>query len=491
MLFRSVACRDLTWEDCQAQPLESLGGLPLESIRLRFAMLKFLNELVTGLIPLVDMQYVNEDWSLAFMLGAIRRLVFIDVKLDLFEEVLCATHTQRTSPIITLNRQVAQEARVNSNMFLQGFKQLSQVDPALLRQPERAWAVKLLREGAMDVGGPYREAISEFCSDLLSPALGLFIRCPNASSEIGFNQDKFIPNPSASSLQQLAQFEFVGQLIGISLRTKNTLDLSLPSIIWKPLVATKLEWSDLEGVDQSCCKFLEAVRDLHHTGVTAESFYDLIFETFTTRSSDGRIVELKPGGASCQVTWENRALFTVLVENYRLHEFRLQTEAIARGIQTIFPSSLLCYLSWQQLEHRVCGDPDFDIDLLKRHTRYVGVAPTDSHIVIFWEVLSSFSPREKALFIRFVWGRSQLPREGEFTTPFQLQAFPVGSSSVDELLPMAHTCFFSVSLPAYTSSPIMRARLLYAITSCREIDSDFVVPDGESSLQEDSDNEDL
>lgn len=48
---------------------------------------------------------------------------------------------------------------------------------------------------------------------------------------------------------------------------------------------------------------------------------------------------------------------------------------------------------------------------------------------------------------------------------------------VDRYLPEAQTCFFSLSLPDYSSCEIMREKLLQAITSCKAIDTDFVVRD--------------
>ena len=36
----------------------------------------------------------------------------------------------------------------------------------------------------------------------------------------GLNREKWIPNPSASLSTQLAQFEFVGALMGMALTTK-------------------------------------------------------------------------------------------------------------------------------------------------------------------------------------------------------------------------------------------------------------------------------
>jgi E3 ubiquitin-protein ligase HERC2 len=39
-------------------------------------------------------------------------------------------------------------------------------------------------------------------------------------------------------------------------------------------------------------------------------------------------------------------------------------------------------------------------------------------------------------------------------------------------LPIAHTCFFSIDLPAYTSREVMKEKLMYAITHCQSIDAD-------------------
>jgi hypothetical protein len=54
-----------------------------------------------------------------------------------------------------------------------------------------------------------------------------------------------------------------------------------------------------------------------------------------------------------------------LVENYRLHEFRIQVEAMLRGIRAIVPSPLLTLFTWRELQRRICGQPEIDIELLK------------------------------------------------------------------------------------------------------------------------------
>ena len=45
-------------------------------------------------------------------------------------------------------------------------------------------------------------------------------------------------------------FEFLGAVMGCSVRTKNFLNLDLPSIIWKQLVDTAVNRKDLENIDR-------------------------------------------------------------------------------------------------------------------------------------------------------------------------------------------------------------------------------------------------
>ena len=75
---------------------------------------------------------------------------------------------------------------------------------------------------------------------------------------------------------------------------------------------------------------------------------------------------------------------------------------------------------------------------------------------------------------RFVWGRSRLPltAEGFKDQRFRLQQFPRTGRPADQYLPVAHTCFFSLELPRYSSLQVTRERLQYAIFNCQAIDGD-------------------
>jgi hypothetical protein len=91
---------------------------------------------------------------------------------------------------------------------------------------------------------------------------------------------------------------------------------------------------------------------------------------------------------------------------------------------------------------------------------------------MFWQIMHGFSVKEKELLLRFVWGRSRLPlSQQDFTQKFEIMTCHINN---DNVLPLAHTCFFQLELPRYTTIEIMKAKLLYAITSCIEVDMDGV-----------------
>lgn len=54
------------------------------------------------------------------------------------------------------------------------------------------------------------------------------------------------------------------------------------------------------------------------------------------------------------------------------------------------------------------------------------------------------------------------------------------AASVDAWLPTAHTCFFSLHLPRYSSDAVLRRQLLYAITHCLALDADFRLTEAEA-----------
>ncbi len=76
----------------------------------------------------------------------------------------------------------------------------------------------------------------------------MLIQTPNARNKCGFNTDRYVFDPTCTSLKDLKHLKFVGILFGVAMRTRKPLDLHLAQPIWKMLAGMKLTSEDLEEV---------------------------------------------------------------------------------------------------------------------------------------------------------------------------------------------------------------------------------------------------
>lgn len=197
---------------------------------------------------------------------------------------------------------------------------------------------------------------------------------------------------------------------------------------------------------------------------------------FTITTMSGNEVELIPGGSKLSVTLTNYEQFIKLAQQFRLNEMSQQLNAIRQGFLRIVPKPAIALLTAKELQERISGKRDIDIEYLKQHTEYYGLTIDSPVIKYFWDSLRSFSNEQRSLFLRFVWGRSTLPPSSEeFTEKFCVSRLePPGIDiSEDQMLPQAHTCGFQIELPRYSSEKVMREKLLYAITNCIDIDLEW------------------
>jgi len=493
-----------------------LEQAPVNTLRARFAILKYLNRLVTPLLHYVDIRLYEkeesvpksdekvdekgfvwvpdaledkrfDDKSLSYIVHQLKGLYFMSTKKSVFDALLSMGLASETrdpygmgsrgsiSARVQINRIRAARARENPakdpdglrSVFGQLFTQLrtKSYDTFKGRKGQQMFSVTFLGEGSVDVGGPYRECITAMCADLMSNASPLFIPCPNNKNGVGLNREKFIVNPGCRSSLYTAMYEFVGVMMGIALRTQVSLNLNLGGIIWKTLLGHKVDQDDLEAIDKLC---IQALNELKKFG--RDKFDTLLDERFTTQLSNGQEEELKKEGKSIRVAYETREEYITRCINARLHESDQQVRAIRKGLNAVVPAHMLSLFSPYDLELMVCGDPEINIELLRKHTVYRGVSPSSPLIKNLWKCLESFNTEERQMFLRFVWGRSRLPvAESDWNQQFTVHALRAG----DDKLPIAHTCFFSLELPNYTSYEILRKKIVFAIFNCLAIDVDF------------------
>jgi hypothetical protein len=111
--------------------------------------------------------------------------------------------------------------------------------------------------------------------------------------------------------------------------------------------------------------------------------------------------------------------------------------------------------------------------LLKSQTEYSSpYSATHPVIVLFWEMMESFTHLERSAFIKFVWSRDRLPiRSEDFSSRFKITRLSTRGPA-DQAFPKSHTCFFTIDIPEYSNLASMTDRIRYAIENCTAIDTD-------------------
>ncbi|RYH29207.1 hypothetical protein EON65_09325, partial [archaeon] len=438
----------------------SLAHLTLLDIMMRVQLIASFNKAMESLLPLIDLS--NDDPS---SLGAVIRksngYLLSQVKMPALEKAIAASAATSGADIpasVTLDNFKAlhskdkgeKEPSTCQNTFVQCFRQLHPKDPSLFRyiiSADRVFQINFQNESGVDAGGVFREGVSRIVEDLFSDHFNLLLLCPNGQQAVHSGMDKYVPNPKHSGPLALEMFEFVGRLMGMSIRAKLCLPFDFPPLIWKKILGETVSTLDLGEVDMIAMQQLDSMEKCDEDTVDPvlgeEAFQERFPNLkFTYMGSDQIERELEVGGSNKLVTFTNRLEYCKAVRTARLSEFDQQCSAIAKGLGQVVPSRALLLFSAPQLEELVCGSPQIDLALWKSHTESGGVSAVT--VQLFWKVMESLTPKEQSGFIRFAWGRSRLPTRAEdFSVHMKLTA---GGRAA---LPVSHTCFFSIEMPDY------------------------------------------
>jgi other hect domain ubiquitin protein ligase E3 len=494
---------------------------------LRKALLREFNRQLTAhsspnfavsFLDLIPLQAAASPGSLAGQLASIRDLIFNETKMDFLQHVLDATGTVHEQPSVTIEGAVVKlqkqeesfrperspstpnlslllanaveaefvlpedDPMFSSSTFGIAFRQLSKCKAASFRQkrpsgtdPHFSLRVIFKGEHVEGEGGPYRQFFTDIAEELKSERLPLLIPVPNAVMQGSANRDAFMLAPGRRSVQDFQLYRFLGILMGIAIRTNVLLPIELPSCFWKPLVNLPVTVEDLQQIDDSFKPALDCIRTSPRELWEGES--KTFFLKFTCELSDHTLQSLLPDGDQQEVTFDNRLQYADLFEAARLAECSSQVMAVREGMRSIIPASVWALFTWQELAWRVCGKPFIEVSLLKRHTIYdPSIAPTEPHIVWFWEVLESMTQVDLRKFVRFAWAQELLPADdAEFIrtrTAMKIKPFLGPADTHDHAFPKADTCFFNVQIPRYSSKEILESKLRTAINEVSSMDAD-------------------
>ena len=381
------------------------------------------------------------------------------------------------------------------SLFLQAFSQYKYYDISSYRakkfpgDPKLAFQVIFINEFVQGLGGPYRQFFSDISKEL-NEYLPLIIETQNNINKRGEFKDLYTINPSYNGINALEQYEFLGILMGICIRTGVHLTLDLCSLVWKQIVNEKINLEDILQFDEGLYNIIKTIYEYDPNKVSKEKKekeedneiigdnnpinkekeevedvfnYNTILSDGTLKYFNQNNKEKKELILSKSTLAERLKYISMLIYN-RLNEAEIQINSIKTGLSKIIPLSILQLFTGKELSLLVCGKKDVDIDLLRHNTKLSNDLKEDSKEVRWlWEILNEITPEEKIKFIKFCWAQERLPTSNEEYVKNQI-AFTIKYNKNNKNgFPRADTCFFNLELPNYTAKNIMKKNLLIAI----------------------------
>jgi len=476
-----------------------------------------------------------ESSSLGYRIGVLRGLLFTRTKFRFWDELITATttYTELSAdeyenppdiPTIKINRIRAGEHRLlglppQDRLRRSVFGQLMfdanmhQWDPVRLRRSyshiqdagqKRCFFVKFVSEGVDDHGGPYRAVFQLAAEEEPAGSLHILVPSPNADGAMQ-NSDKMmfathdyggdeakmkknvenIPDDGKSASQEqdgasgnLQCANFFGKLVGIATRHEINVALNLPALVWRPLTGLPVGWKELHEIDSFTTLSLRQIEILSKE--EWESSADVWSEVILSKLPPSKITKLgivttsdaAAADESIVIPYELRLQCVEYIVEESLKKGSKYLEEFTKGLADVLPVEAFTIFTPTELETLICGEPEIDVELLKRATVYEDVDENAPHVGYFWEALKEMTQEQLAKFINFVCARSRLPSSvDKFPMNFKIQpATSVKEGDDDTALPKSQTCFFSLALPKYSSKDICLAKILYAADNCNTME---------------------
>ena len=477
-----------------------------EDIRSRICFLKGINQLIKQVSPLVNF---NATDGISKRLHSMKYLFLSAWKLARLDELINATVEKmedQPAVIITLNPLTTIDRgneTMASSWFYQAFQVLSDINSSQLctalphsDDPQFPLVIKLSGEEVQGnstfqsndsfdfvdsnsffyyfLGGSFRQFLSRIVDELHGASLPLLI--PYIGN--GPYKGMYLVRPGPLSILEKQFLVFLGQIIGIAVRSGVPFPLGMMPHFWRILVDDPIPAKYIMEADPDTAKYLTDLEDIRTVEEFDTFMEDHQFPSFTWQSMLGEEIELVPGGRNMPLSIENKQAFVQSVQNLVKQQLECQDKmnCILTGMHTILPMSFVRgLLTWEELQYRVCGSDTIDLHFLKRSTLYqVGISETDRHIQDFWSVLFSLSAKQLKLFIKFACNQERIGSPSDVNhlpPPYPMKLAPADARDEvqDKLYIRAETCIFMVKIPRYSNCDVMRQKLLYSIQSAEDL----------------------
>ena len=367
------------------------------------------------------------------------------------------------------------DIELDETIFGQVFNSLKNMNSKefFLEKNSRLFRVALVDEHAVDSGGPYHDVISNICEELQSDYLDILIKTPNNKNNYDLLNDKYIINPNSKRTIYNEAYEFLGKLLASSISTGEILDLNLHPIIWKSILRQEISLYDYESIDYyfyTIINQLEYINKIANKAQRQKKLDEYQELYFIIKNSNDVDIELKPDGRNIKVNCDNLNEYIELSKQERIKEFKNSLEFLKKGFYSVIPYDILQVLTWPQLEEMICGENKINIYEFMTNTTYEGYSGNDKIIKWFWEWFESTNDEERIKYLKFVSGRTRLPKSGNVINYKHIISKAIHAQKNE--FPKSMTCFFKLNLPEYDTKEQLIEKMKYAIIYCYEIDND-------------------
>jgi E3 ubiquitin-protein ligase HUWE1 len=425
-------------EDSQSVDVDSSLPIPSQT----FARAPAFWRVIEKRLAVINRLFESRDGHILEFLEKYPQLLSLRARIRMFRQVQVR---KLTNDIFPLN--VSRDG-----ILTQSFRRLS---PLSSRDFLRRIQVSFYGEPGLDAGGVMIDWMTNLTNAIFNPNHALFIPTANGRASQ--------PNPTSWSVpDHLGLFRFAGRVIARAVIEGIAVDAHLSRSLLKHLLGQKMSLRDLEDIDQeqhdSLLYLLE--NDAEDCGLT-----------FCVESDDfghRRTIPLVADGANIPVTNENRQQYVVLMVEHRLTgQVAVQIQNFVSGFYELIPRQELAKFQADELDLLICGVPEIDVDDLRVNSQFIRPY-SNAHPVVarLFEVLREFDEEQRAKFLMFLTGSSQVPFGGFRALVEMGKPITIAPGGEGRRLPQAHTCMNQLDLPGYESKRAMREKLLLAIQNC-------------------------
>ena len=257
------------------------------------------------------------------------------------------------------------------------------------------------RESGIDMGGLFKDLWTQVSAVAFEPNYGLWTVSITTASL--YPRLSLATGVMGSGVDNASMFLFLGRVLGKAVYEGITVQPRFSHFFLTKLLGKRNGLNDLATLDYDLYKNLLFLKT--YDGDIA----DLCLDFSVTEEDCGvtRVVDLRPGGRSIEVTRSNRLRYILLVADHHLNKrIKVASDAFVRGFHQVVPVAMLRWFSPAELQTLISGpDGPIDVDELKASARYSGGYTSRSVTVQrFWKALTSMDHDERKMVVRFVTG---------------------------------------------------------------------------------------